>query len=51
MNKVILRNSKIIFDKKKEFRSRPGELFFQPAGSETDFFFTSATHLQWYIFL
>ena len=44
MNKAILRNSKIvIFDKKKWFRDRPGEFFFfQPAGSETDFFPMSA---------
>ena len=38
MSKAILRNSKIvIFDKKKKFCSCPGEFFFQPARSETDF--------------
>ena len=41
MNKAFLRNSEIvIFDKKKKkIRGRPGEFFFQPAGSKTFLFF------------
>ena len=44
MNKAILRNSEIvIFDKKNNFMAaRVSFFFFQPAGSEKDFFFTSA---------
>ena len=40
MNKAILRNSEVvIFDKKKNFRDRLGDFFFQLAGLGTDFFF------------
>ena len=39
MNNAILRNSEIvIFDKKKLFCGCLAEFFFQPTGSETDFF-------------
>ena len=39
MNKAILRNSEIvIFDKKNNFAAARLSFFFQPAGSETDFF-------------
>ena len=42
MNKANLRNSEIvILDKKNNFAAAWVSFFFQPAGLETDFFFTS----------
>ena len=44
MKKAILRNSEIVIFDKKKFAAAQVRFFFQPAGSETVFVFTSA---QW----
>ena len=45
MNKAILRNSEIVIFEKKNKIGAAWVSFFQTAGFETDFFFTSALSL------